>query len=300
MFDFSSSSSNHNLTNNNNNNITINNSTVLHITLIGSPNCGKHTLAYYFVNGYFVSEMSFNTETFNKTLVHKSKEKSLMLQINVIDDLDKNMNHLIMSDIILFIYDVTDIYSIEVIPNYIKFINNLIHRKDLQCCIVGTKTDLEEKRTVGQKQVDFLKETLQNLHMPFYECSCVTGDNVNQILEEMIQKSLKSIRNSHSQSHTSSSTSSLSQKFKRLSKRMSLNLHATSHAETENNSLEMFRNQLENKRREEEEKKKQPTTLTNQNNNTNVNNNTSSDSKFSLFNWIKKRSQSLPAPVQKK
>ncbi|KAL9649247.1 hypothetical protein ABK040_004268 [Willaertia magna] len=224
---------------NNNNNVT---TTTIRIALVGSSNTGKHALASYFTNGYFVSDMSTKSRTtFTKHLKHQHKE--LILQLSVVSDIAASQlnnsdccyseniidNDIIFTaDIILFLYDITDLNSLEMIIEYYNYFHcndNLFLQKEFQKYIIGTKIDLEDERQVNQKHVDELKEKLieyynlnNNNGIQYYECSCMTGENVNGILEDVIQKHLTKFKlNNNNKSSYSSSLASLSERFRRFS-----------------------------------------------------------------------------------
>ena len=84
---------------------------------------------------------------------------------------------------ILLIFDITDRNSFEQLNSWLKDLkNNSDDLDNMFICLVGNKSDLNEKREVSYEEANkFAKEK----NMPYIEVSAKTGDNINKLFSIM-------------------------------------------------------------------------------------------------------------------
>ena len=80
---------------------------------------------------------------------------------------------------VLLVFDVTNKSSFEEgIPKMLE----LIHPEDMRMILVGNKADAEDRRKVTRKQAE---EFAANLGVLYFETSAVTGQNIQEVFEEI-------------------------------------------------------------------------------------------------------------------
>ena len=129
-----------------------------------------------------------------------------------------------LAHIIMYVYDVTDMSSFEAITSYYEqymsccskkteeaksleeslsplgsspssLVPSLLSRLNASkpSLVVGLKTDLEEDRAVSESDIYSHRRIMTEI--PFYECSCINGDNVLTLFEDIKQRSFVIMRN---------------------------------------------------------------------------------------------------------
>ena len=92
-------------------------------------------------------------------------------------------NYLNDVDAILLFYDITNKESFESLDYWFKVINNSIDLKDIPIILVANKIDENEKRMITKREGLKMAETYG---IKYYECCCLNGLNVYEILNELI------------------------------------------------------------------------------------------------------------------
>ena len=88
---------------------------------------------------------------------------------------------------IILIYDITNRESFENVENWINQIQEEVSEK-VCIVLVGNKIDLEDKRLVSTEEG---KKMAEEFGLMFFECSCKTGDNVNETFQELVEKTVE-------------------------------------------------------------------------------------------------------------
>jgi small GTP-binding protein len=85
-------------------------------------------------------------------------------------------------DSVMIVFDITDMTSFHSVRNWYQ----LAHEKcpTAHISIVGNKKDLNPHRTVTFKTAQCLAN---ELGVPYYECSAMTRNNVNEMLSEIVR-----------------------------------------------------------------------------------------------------------------
>ena len=92
-------------------------------------------------------------------------------------------NHLNNVDAILLFYDITSRESFEGLNYWVKKINETIDLKEISLNIVANKMDENENRIVSKKEG---LEVADKYGIKYYECCCLNGLNVYEILNELM------------------------------------------------------------------------------------------------------------------
>ncbi|KAL9650948.1 hypothetical protein ABK040_015051 [Willaertia magna] len=205
-----------------NNNTTETNVFHLDITIVGVSNTGKKALSSHFSNGFFFKEMELSHDKIRQLNKQITTMNGNIINLTVnIQNLDNyHATHDISpltSNAIIFVYNVNDKSSFEFLDTFYDFFvkafvappadnaitnennnlnninnnnfgnyyfsnNNNNGRQIPLLFVVGNKTDLDE-REVSENDIEDMKLRLKDI--PFYECSCFTGDNVETIFDEI-------------------------------------------------------------------------------------------------------------------
>ena len=89
------------------------------------------------------------------------------------------------ADGIIFVYDITDYISFNKIPMFIKNASSKV-KTNLYKILVGNKCDKEkEEREVTEEQG---KKLAEEFNMNFFETSCLTNQNVNEVFNFLVSK----------------------------------------------------------------------------------------------------------------
>ena len=96
-------------------------------------------------------------------------------------------NYFNSSDGFIIIYDITNRESFNNIDNWISQINDVAN-KEVKFILFGNKNDLEESRIVS---ADEGTEMAEKYSMKFYETSALTGDNINEGFDFLVDELLK-------------------------------------------------------------------------------------------------------------
>ena len=92
------------------------------------------------------------------------------------------------ADGIIFVYDITDYISFNKIPMFIKNASSKV-KTNLYKILVGNKCDKEkEEREVTEEQG---KKLAEEFNMNFFETSCLTNQNVNEVFNFLVSKIVK-------------------------------------------------------------------------------------------------------------
>ena len=96
-------------------------------------------------------------------------------------------NYFNSSDGFVILYDITNKESFQNVTSWISQIND-IASKEVKFILFGNKNDLEESRIVS---ADEGTEMAEKYSMKFYETSALTGDNINEGFDFLVDELLK-------------------------------------------------------------------------------------------------------------
>ena len=96
------------------------------------------------------------------------------------------------SDCAIFVYNINDRKSFENIQIYIKECQDLSNNKEISMVLVGNKFELVEKREVTCEEGKLLAN---KYGIQFYEISCQTDENINEIFLNSVNEIATKIEN---------------------------------------------------------------------------------------------------------
>ena len=85
---------------------------------------------------------------------------------------------------VLFVYDITDYISFNKIPKYIENASSLV-KTNFYKVLVWNKCDKEKEREVNEEEG---KKISEEFNMNFFETSCLTNQNVNEVFNFLVSK----------------------------------------------------------------------------------------------------------------
>ena len=85
---------------------------------------------------------------------------------------------------IMLIYDITNRNTFDNVKKWVNSIKEEVTSK-VVIILVGNKIDLDKKRQV---QTDEGEQIAEEFDMPFFECSALTGENINSAFEALAKK----------------------------------------------------------------------------------------------------------------
>ena len=158
---------------------------IIKIIILGSSNVGKTCILHRGFDNEFNSNNLSTIGIDFKTKFFKFDEEKI--KVNYIDTAGQekfraiSLNYLKGTDGALLVYDITKRDSFQLISTWIDDINQN-NKNNIGKMLIGNKADLESDREVSKEEGEKLAELLE---CKYYETSAKTGQNINQILDEI-------------------------------------------------------------------------------------------------------------------
>lgn len=155
------------------------------LILLGDHAVGKTSIISKYLRGELPKEYKYTlgTEKFVKKLEINGDTKNIAI-LDSSAEITKSpigKNFFTICDGIFVLYDSTKKESFENIDNWINFIKK--SNKTLPIILIGNKSDLE--REIGEEEG---RKKAEELEIDFYETSALTGENVNEVFNAMLNK----------------------------------------------------------------------------------------------------------------
>ena len=161
--------------------------------IIGDPEVGKSSIIQRYINNEFnrnysstigvefhVPSIELNKKTYKIQIWDTGGKKENQIQAKIV----------CKGAICAFIvYDITNKNSFNNITSWVENCKNNASEKML-IILVGNKSDLNDKRQVNTEEGQDLAD---KLGISFFETSCNTGENVNNIFEKSLEEIQKRI-----------------------------------------------------------------------------------------------------------
>ena len=101
---------------------------------------------------------------------------------------------------VIIVYDITRPETFQHVPNWLNDAKNLA-RNECSICVVGNKSDLKDNRIVkyndGAKFCQENSNYIKLLDLIHYECSALTGYNVDEIFITVAKQIIGKIENGY-------------------------------------------------------------------------------------------------------
>ena len=164
----------------------------INIIVIGYNEVGKSSFCIRLVENKFEDFYipSICNENFCKIMVHN--DHNYRINFYVIlggEKIQKQDNLLSTGDFFLFLYDITNIRSFNLINIYLRQLKKFLfffdkEGKNPNFSIIGNKSDLEGDRKVG---IETINKFIQKYNIKHFDMSIKTVKNVNNIIQHFIQ-----------------------------------------------------------------------------------------------------------------
>ena len=152
--------------------------------LLGHTCVGKTTFFNYFLGNNTKTNISSSSIEFLKLMAEVDKEQ---FYVKITDTLGQErflsigQQYIRKADGILLFFDVTKEESFKNVDNWISKIRE--NNEDCDIILLANKIDESDKRKVSKKEA---KEKAENYKIKYYECCCLNGLNLYEILNEII------------------------------------------------------------------------------------------------------------------
>lgn len=94
-----------------------------------------------------------------------------------------SLNYLKGTDGVIFVFDITKKHTFELLERWHEDIKQN-NKTDIGNILIGNKADLESEREVSKEEGEQLAKLLE---CKYYETSAITGQNINQVMDENIK-----------------------------------------------------------------------------------------------------------------
>lgn len=159
------------------------------IILLGDSSVGKTCFYNHFLYGRYIksSYSTIGIDMEKKIFCYKKTNILIMISDTAGQERFRSLtkNYYSRADGILLFFDITNRNSFETIHNWKNDIDsNLGVDSKIVIILVGNKQDKKNNRKISY---DEAMKLAQEINIPYYECSSVTGHNVNVIINELVR-----------------------------------------------------------------------------------------------------------------
>ena len=165
--------------------------TILKIITLGSSDVGKTSILNRYFNSDFTPNLLTSIGIDFKTKIFKFDGQKV--KFNFVDTAGQekfraiSSNYLKGTDGILFVFDIANIETFELIQVWIEEINEN-NRENVGIILFGNKLDLEKERQVSIEDAEKLSK---ELGCKYFEGSAKTGENIQEALDELAKISFE-------------------------------------------------------------------------------------------------------------
>ena len=165
----------------------------LKIMMLGDNSVDKKSLAIRYISGFFLEDLklSIGVDFYSKTINFKGKKVKLQLWDFDGEGRFRFLLHQYCKDAnaAFFLYDITNRSTLDHLPDWTQIIRE--HSGDIPIILVGTNLNLQAKREISKREGMLIGEKY-NLSA-FIEVSAETGQNVDQLFEDVIEKTILNV-----------------------------------------------------------------------------------------------------------
>ena len=168
--------------------------TILKMITLGSSDVGKTSILNRYFNSDFTPNLLTSIGIDFKTKIFKFDGQKV--KFNFVDTAGQekfraiSSNYLKGTDGILFVFDIANIETFELIQVWIEEINEN-NRENVGIILFGNKLDLEKERQVSIEDAEKLSK---ELGCKYFEGSAKTGENIQEALDELAKISFEKIK----------------------------------------------------------------------------------------------------------
>lgn len=163
--------------------------------IIGDAGVGKTSLLHYFIFNKFKKDpkQTVNVEYSSKKLSIADREILLQLWDTAGQERYKSVTKSYYKNAlgVIIVYDITKQESFQNVQNWLNDAKP-IAKPNCTICVVGNKSDLKEERAV---QFNEAAKFCQDNELKFFECSALTGENIEEVFLQTASSINKKIEN---------------------------------------------------------------------------------------------------------
>ena len=158
---------------------------------LGDGHVGKSSLIIKYIDDKF-SPGYLTTIGFDSKIKRKKLDNGEEVKIKLFDTAGQERfrsiatTYLKKANGIILVYDITREKSFNSIKDWIEDINNGAHQ-EIPVVLIGNKSDLEKNRVIKRETGEELAKQY-GYEKHFYETSCLTGENVNKAIDDLVEQ----------------------------------------------------------------------------------------------------------------
>ena len=166
------------------------------ILLLGDSSVGKTCFFMRYIENTF-QEIHMSTIGLESKIKKMKLDDDREIKIQLWDTAGQERFHSITKNYyktahgIILIYDVTVKSTYENIKNWIRTIREEVSPK-VTIVLVGNKIDDEENRKVTKEEGEAMAKECK---VPYYDCSAKTGENMDEIFNDIVKKIVENYTN---------------------------------------------------------------------------------------------------------
>ena len=165
---------------------------LLKIITLGNSSVGKTSIIKQYTNKTFEADL-INTIGIDLKN-HETTIEGIKIKVRIWDTAGQERFRSIQKqyynqvDGILFVYDITNRESFEIIPQWLESVNEIANDNNVIGVLLGNKSDLDDMRVVSKEEGELLGN---KYNFKFFETSALNGECIDQAFHTLFYEIIK-------------------------------------------------------------------------------------------------------------